>query len=43
MGGGIVTYEVDGTQYIAAGSGSPSGFWVDRNPGSPTVVVFKLP
>ena len=43
MGGGIVTYEVAGKQYIAAVSGSPSPFWVDANPGAPTVVVFKLP
>ena len=43
MGGGIVTYAVGGTQYIAAASGSPSNFWVDKYPGSPTIVVFKLP
>ena len=43
MGGGIVTYAVGGKQYIAAASGSPSNFWVDKYPGSPTVVVFKLP
>jgi alcohol dehydrogenase (cytochrome c) len=43
MGGGIVTYATGGTQYIAAASGSPSNFWVDRYPGSPTIVVFKLP
>jgi len=24
-------------------SGSPSNFWVDRNPGAPTIVVFALP
>lgn len=43
MGGGVVTYEAGGRQYVAAASGSPSNFWVDRNPGSPTVVVFALP
>jgi alcohol dehydrogenase (cytochrome c) len=42
MGGGIATYEVDGTQYVAAVSGSPSSFWVLGNPGAPTLVVFKL-
>ena len=42
MGGGIVTYAVDGTQYIAAVSGTPSSFWVDQYGGSPTIVVFKL-
>ena len=40
--GGIVSYAVDGTQYIAAVSGTPSSFWVDQYGGSPTVVVFKL-
>ena len=43
MGGGIVTYAVGGTQYIAATSGSPSNFWVDQFAGAPTVVVFKVP
>jgi alcohol dehydrogenase (cytochrome c) len=43
MGGGIVTYEVGGRQYIAAASGTPSGFWVDKNGGAPTIVVFALP
>jgi alcohol dehydrogenase (cytochrome c) len=43
MGGGIVTYEVSGRQYIAAASGTPSGFWVDKNGGAPTIVVFALP
>jgi alcohol dehydrogenase (cytochrome c) len=43
MGGGVVTYAVDGRQYIAAASGSPSSFWVDEYPGAPTIVVFSLP
>ena len=43
MGGGIVTYEAGGQQYIAVASGTPSAFWVDRNGGAPTIVVFKLP
>jgi alcohol dehydrogenase (cytochrome c) len=43
MGGGILTYEVGGRQYTAAASGSPSGFWVDKNGGAPTIVVFALP
>jgi len=42
MGGGIVTYAVGGKQYIAVASGSPSNFWVERNPGAPTIVVFTL-
>jgi glucose dehydrogenase len=43
MGGGVVTYAVGGRQYIAATSGSPSNFWVDKYKGSPTIVVFRLP
>ena len=43
MGGGVVTYATGGRQYVAAASGSPSNFWVDQNPGSPTIVVFALP
>jgi len=42
MGGGIVTYSVGGQQYIAAASGSPSNFWIDRNPGAPTIVIFTV-
>ena len=37
IGGGVVTYAVGGKQYIAVASGSPSNFWVDRNPGAPTI------
>jgi alcohol dehydrogenase (cytochrome c) len=43
MGGGVVTYEVSGRQYIAAASGTPSGYWADLNGGAPTIVVFALP
>ncbi len=43
IGGGIVTYQVDGKQYIAVMSGSPSPFWVDEHPGSPTALIFALP
>ena len=43
IGGGIVTYQIAGRQYIAVSSGSPSSFWVDTNPGSPTVFVFAIP
>jgi len=54
MGGGIVTYAVDGRQYVAAASGSPSNFWVEapgegildapagRGSGAPTIVVFGI-
>jgi len=43
MGGGVVTYAIDGRQYVAAASGSPSNFWVDEFPGAPTIIVFSLP
>jgi alcohol dehydrogenase (cytochrome c) len=42
VGAGIVTYEIAGRQYIAVASGSPSAFWIDDNPGAPTVFVFAL-
>jgi alcohol dehydrogenase (cytochrome c) len=43
VGGGVVTYAVDGRQYVAVATGSPSNFWVERSPGAPTIVVFALP
>jgi alcohol dehydrogenase (cytochrome c) len=43
MGGGIITYEAAGTQYIAVTAGSPSNFWTARNAGAPTIVVFAVP
>lgn len=42
IGGGVVSYAVDGTQYVAVASGRPSGFWWGDNPGSGTIVVFSL-
>jgi alcohol dehydrogenase (cytochrome c) len=43
IGGGVVTYTAGGRQYVAVSSGSPSDFWVSRNPGAPTIVVFAVP
>src|SRR3954452_6162148 len=43
IGGGIVTYEVAGRQYIAVASGRPSRFWIEQNSGNPLVMVFALP
>ena len=43
IGGGVVSYEIDGKQYIAVMSGRPSGFWVDEHAGSPTAFIFALP
>jgi hypothetical protein len=37
-----VTYAVDGRQYVAVASGYPSGFWIEDDPGRPTVVVLSL-
>jgi alcohol dehydrogenase (cytochrome c) len=43
IGGGVVTYGTGGRQYVAVSTGSPSDFWVSRDTGSPTIVVFALP
>lgn len=43
MGGGVVTYQIGGRQYVAVASGLPSNFWVEEHPGSPTVFFFALP
>lgn len=42
MNGGVVSYAVNGKQYVAAASGSASGFWY-LQPGSSTIIVFALP
>ena len=42
IGGGVATYSIGGTQYIAVVSGSPSPYWTDENPGAPTVFLFAL-
>lgn len=42
MSGGIVTYQIDGKQYVAVTSGNASRLW--RAPmGSATVIIFSLP
>lgn len=43
IGAGIVTYELNGKEYVAVMSGRPSRFWVDQNPGAPTMFLFALP
>lgn len=43
MGGGVISYAVDGRQYVAAASGRPSAFWMQERPGSTRVTVFGLP
>ena len=39
----VVTYQQSGKQYVAVASGRPSRFWIDQNPGSPTIFLFALP
>ena len=44
IGGGVVTYEVEGKQYVAVTSGDPSVLnWRIGHDGSPTVLVYSLP
>ncbi len=43
IGGGVVTYEESGKQYVAVMSGKPSNFWVSEIAGAPTVFLFALP
>lgn len=43
IGGGVVTYEEAGKQYVAVASGKPSSFWVGEMGGAPTVFLFALP
>lgn len=42
IGGGIVTYEVAGRQYVAVASGRAAKFFSPEHAGSPTVLVFAL-
>ena len=44
IGGGVVTYTVNGRQYVAVASGDPSILdWRLDQRGSPTVLIFALP
>jgi alcohol dehydrogenase (cytochrome c) len=43
IGGGVVSYEVKGKQYMAVMSGRPSPLWADGDSGSPTAFVFSIP
>lgn len=43
IGGGVVTYEEGGKQYVAVMSGKPSPLWVGDFAGAPTVFLFALP
>jgi alcohol dehydrogenase (cytochrome c) len=43
MGGGAITYQAGGRQYVAAVSGKPSPGWALPELGAATVFVFGLP
>jgi alcohol dehydrogenase (cytochrome c) len=43
IGGGVVTYEEGGKQYVGVMSGRPSPFWGSETTGVPTVFLFALP
>jgi alcohol dehydrogenase (cytochrome c) len=42
MNGGVVTYSINGKQYVAVVSGAANGFWAVP-PGSATIILFALP
>lgn len=42
MNAGVATYAINGKQYVAAASGSATGFW-RIPPGSSTIIIFSLP
>jgi PQQ-dependent dehydrogenase (methanol/ethanol family) len=42
INGGVITYAINGQQYVAVNSGNASGFWRAQR-GSATVLLFALP
>lgn len=42
MNGGVVTYAINGKQYVAVATGAANSFWAVP-PGSATIIVFALP
>lgn len=42
LNGGVITYAVNGKQYVAVASGAANAFWAVP-PGSATIIVFALP
>jgi alcohol dehydrogenase (cytochrome c) len=42
INGGVITYAVNGRQYVAVMSGNATSFW-QAKPGSSTVIIFALP
>lgn len=43
IGGGVVSYQLDGKQYVAVASGRPSQFFSGKHPGAPTIFILSLP
>jgi PQQ-dependent dehydrogenase (methanol/ethanol family) len=43
IGGGVITYQVEGKQYVATTSGATTAFLWRTPPASSTIVVFALP
>ncbi len=42
LNGGIITYAVDGRQFVAVAAGAASSIWLDR-PAKASIQVFALP
>jgi alcohol dehydrogenase (cytochrome c) len=42
MNGGVVTYAINGKQYVAVASGNANGFWAVP-PAAAAIVLFALP
>jgi len=42
LNGGVVTYSINGKQYIAVAAGNANGFWAVP-PASAAIVLFSLP
>ena len=42
MNGGVVSYAINGKQYVAVASGSANGFW-RAAPAASTIILFALP
>jgi alcohol dehydrogenase (cytochrome c) len=40
VGGGVISYEIDGSQYVASTSGTVSGFFGGN--GTAAIVIFSL-
>jgi alcohol dehydrogenase (cytochrome c) len=43
IGGGIVSYQVDGRQYVAVPSGMSSPIWRPRPGTTAQIIIYRLP